>query len=412
MISGKTIICFASGWDYHPTSKHHVMRKLSRCNHIIWVNWHSSRRPRLHLADLKNIVTRLGQIREGPRRASDAITVLTPWQVPLPGSGLARQANRMLVRQAVGRVLGDLPAQPVQIWSFAPDVADMVGLFGEELVLYYCVDAFGEFAGYDRALIARRERELIARSDVVITTSPPLYEAKRRLHPNVHQLEHGVDHEHLSRALSDQVVVPDELHNLPRPILGFVGVVGDWVDVELIAGLARRRPQASVVIIGPQAAPKGPAANLPNVHWLGPRDHSLLPAYLKGFDVGLIPFRHVPLAHNANPIKLYEYLAAGVPTVSTVLPAVKPIAGSVWLADDAEATAAACDEAIRHNLPADRGARSRLMLAESWEQRLEQLSEIVEGDRGMRTSACGARRETCDTPNAACRAGAACPSCA
>ncbi|MBI4578788.1 MAG: glycosyltransferase [Planctomycetes bacterium] len=377
MISGRTIICLASGWDYHPTSKHHVMRQLSQGNRIVWVNWHCSRRPSLGVADLRSMALRLRQMRRGARQVTDAITVLTPPQVPLPGSRVARQLNRRLVRRAVRRVLERLPRRPVQLWSFAPDAADLVGGFGEEVVVYYCVDAFGEFSGYNRELIERRERELIARSDVVITTSPPLFETRRTLHPNVHLIEHGVDHQHLSKALQSETAIPTDLASLPRPILGFVGVVGDWVDVELVAGLARQRPDASIVMIGPVTTGRGSAGTLRNVHWLGGRDHRLLPAYLKSFDVGLIPFRQVPLTHNANPIKLYEYLAAGVPTVSTSLPAVRPMPRSVWLADDAARTAAACDEALRHNTADDRAARSALMLAHSWSQRLEEISTIV-----------------------------------
>ena len=109
---------------------------------------------------------------------TDNITVVTPLQLPLPGSRLARRFNTFSVRRAIESVLETLPARPVQFWSFAPDVGDLVGRFDEELALYYCVDAFGEFPGYDRALIEQRERELIARSDVVITTSGPLYESK------------------------------------------------------------------------------------------------------------------------------------------------------------------------------------------------------------------------------------------
>ncbi|HOA74939.1 MAG TPA: glycosyltransferase [Phycisphaerae bacterium] len=377
MISGKNIVCFASGWEFHPTSKHHVMRELSRENNIIWVNWHCSRRPTLGIDDLKSILLRLKQIRQGPRQPSGSITVLTPWQIPLPESRLAGRLNRALIGRAVHQVLQKLPERPVQLWSFAPDVADFVGCFNEEAVIYYCVDAFGEFSGYNRALIERRERELIDRANVVITTSPPLYDSKRSLHPNVHLIEHGVDHQHLARALADETAVPEDIARLPRPIFGFVGVVGDWVDVQLVTELARRRPGASVVMIGPRSAAFNSIPSLPNLHWLGPRDHRLLPGYLKSFDVGLIPFRQVPLTHNANPIKLYEYLAAGVPTVSTSLPAVKPIPGSVWLADDAAAAADCCDQALRHNTPAERAARSRLMLAHSWVQRLEELSEIV-----------------------------------
>jgi glycosyltransferase involved in cell wall biosynthesis len=378
VISGRNIICFASGWDYHPTSKHHIMRQLSRCNNIIWINWHCSRRPTLGLGDLRSMTTRLWQIRQGARSAGDAITVLTPWQVPLPESRAVRRFNAMMTRRAINKVLHRLPKRPVQIWSFAPDTADLVGSFDEEAVVYYCVDAFGEFSGYNRRLIEQRERELIDRSDVVITTSPPLFEGRRNLHRSVHYIEHGVDHAHLSRALEDATPVPADIAALPRPIFGFVGVVGDWVDVNLVAELARRRPEASIVMIGPATASIPAAASLPNVHWLGGRDHKLLPGYLKAFDVGLIPFRQVPLTHNANPIKLYEYVAAGVPTVSTSLPAVKPIDGSVWLADDADSIARCCDEALRHNTAAERSARSKLMLAHSWSQRLEQISTVVE----------------------------------
>jgi len=378
MIRDKNIICFASGWNYHPTSKHHVMRRLSEQNSVIWVNWHASRRPRLAWTDLCHMAGRLWQIRQGPRAVSDSITVVTPCQLPLPGSSAARLFNARVVSRAIKGILRRLPPRPVQIWSFAPDVAELVGRFDEELVLYYCVDAFGEFPGYDRRLIEDRERDLIARSDVIITTSPPLYENKRRLHWNVQHVEHGVDHGHLSQALRRDVPPPADLADLSRPIFGFVGVIGDWVDLGLIAGLARMRPDASIVMIGPAQQQRGPCAGLRNVHWLGPRDHRLLPDYLRWFDVGLIPFKDVPLTQAANPIKLHEYLAAGVPTVSTSLPAVRAVPNSVWLADDAQSMADCCEAARKCNSPGQRRARSESMLPESWAQRLEQISLIVE----------------------------------
>jgi len=384
MISGKTIICLASGWDYHPTSKHHIMRELSKQNHVIWVNWHASRRPGVAWSDLRHIVSRLGQIRQGARQVSDAITVLTPWQVPLPGWRLAGRFNALMVRRAVHKILGNLPPMPVQIWSFAPDVAELIGNLDldEELIVYYCVDAFGEFPGYDRELIERLERELLSKCDLVITTSRPLYEKRQRLHSNIHLLQHGVDHAHLSRALHGHLPIPPELRDLPRPILGYVGVIGSWVNLDLVAGLAQATPNASVVLVGPEQTSRGPCAGLPNVHWLGPRAHQVLPNYLRCFDVGLIPFRHVPLAYNANPIKLYEYLAAGVPVVSTSLPAVELLPGAVWLADDVGETVACCAQAIEQNREADRRSRSELMRAESWSARLEHISNLVAATLG------------------------------
>jgi len=377
VISGKNVVCLASGWDYHPTSKHHIMRRLAERNHVVWVNWHASRRPRAHWADLRAIGARIAQIRRGPRRVSDGITVITPGQLPVPGSRLIRRLNAASVRRAIEKVLGRLEDRPVQVWSFAPDVAEVVGLLGEELVVYYCVDAFGEFPGYDRVLIERRERELLARSDVVITTSAPLCEAKRKLHPNVHLVQHGVDYARLSRAVTQDLPVPSELHGLPRPIIGYVGVVGEWVSLELLASLAKSRPDASIVMIGPMFTSRGPCAGLPNVHWLGEKDHAVLANYLRFFDVGLIPFKNVPLTHHANPIKLYEYLAAGTPVVSTRLPAVEAIPGSVWIADDAMGLVDCCDRALDHNDLEARKQRSKLMAAESWQARLEEISDIV-----------------------------------
>lgn len=378
MITGKTIICFASGWDYHPTSKHHIMRRLAEHNDVIWVNWHASRRPSIGMTDLKAIAAKLGQIRRGPRQVAGRLTVLTPCQLPLPGINAARQLNARMVRRAIQRVLRHLPSRPVQIWSFAPDVAELVGSFGEELVVYYCVDAFGEFPGYDRAMIDRRERELLDRSGLVLTTSEPLFEAKRALHPNVHMVQHGVDHAHLSRSLHENLPVPTDLRHLPRPLYGFVGVIGNWLDTDIVAGLAKAHPQASIVMIGPEMTPRGACAGLPNVHWLGGRNHAELPAYLRQFDVGLIPFRRVPLTHNANPIKLYEYLSAGVPVVSTSLPAVQKMPESVWLADDISEWAVCCARAARHNSVADRRKRSLRMREESWEARLAQIGALVD----------------------------------
>lgn len=377
MISGKNIICFASGWGFHPTSKHHIMRRLAKQNNVIWVNWHASRRPTMHPYDLRMIWDKLGQISRGAQRVADNITVVTPFQVPMPSMRLARRFNRLAVRRAIEKVIETLPSRPVQLWSFAPDVSDFVGCFGEELALYYCVDAFGEFPGYDRALIESRERQLLDRVDVVIATSRPLYESKSRFHRNVHLIEHGVDYEQLSRAVKEELDTPRELEALRRPIIGYVGVVGEWVDLDLLAALARECPHASIVVIGPVLVPRGPCEDLPNVYWLGEREHASLPTYLRLFDIGLIPFRHVPLTRSANPIKLYEYLAAGVPVVSTGLPSVRPIPNAVWVADDVERTIRCCEDALACSSAADRRRRSDLMRSESWEARLEQIAGII-----------------------------------
>ncbi|MFO0973293.1 MAG: glycosyltransferase family 1 protein, partial [Phycisphaerae bacterium] len=124
MITGRTIICLASAWDYDPTSKHHVMRVLSQHdNEIVWVNYHASRRPRASAADLRTIARKLAGAARRPQQVVPHITVVTPLVLPLPGSAAAAAINRALVVRQVRRVLRGLPDRPVQLWSFAPDAA-------------------------------------------------------------------------------------------------------------------------------------------------------------------------------------------------------------------------------------------------------------------------------------------------
>jgi glycosyltransferase involved in cell wall biosynthesis len=393
VITERNIVCFASGWDYHPTSKHHIMRTLANHgNHVIWVNWHASRRPGAQVSDLRAISDKIRQIRKGAQQVSDQITVLTPFQIPLPESQIARLLNRTFTCAAIRHVLRRLPSQPLQLWSFAPDVGNVVSRFDAERIVYYCVDAFGEFPGYDRDLIEQRERELIKQSDVIITTSEPLCESKKQLHDNVHLMMHGVDYKRLSAVLEEQPDIPADLSRLKRPVIGYVGVVGDWVDLKLVADLARQMPEASIAMIGPVYCSTDACRGIKNIHWLGERQHADVPAYLNAFDAALIPFKHVALTRNANPIKLYEYLAAGVPVVSTALPSVPAMDDAVWLADDVDTTVAACKDAITKNTLGQRRQRSELMKPVSWEAKIEAISQIVTDSQSLRSHRAGARQ--------------------
>ena len=257
MIEDRNIICIASNWFYDPTSKHHIMRLLSQRNHVVWVNYHGSRRPRMSGADIGAAAAKLRQVVQGPRRVSDSITVVTPLVVPLPGSRAVAAVNRRLLTRQIRGVLRGLPRRPVQLWSFAPDVDYLCGRFEEECVVYYCVDEFSEFAGYDRDAILAAERRLAAKADLVVTTSQALYDAKRHLNDRVELVPHGVDYDHFARATSPDVEIPADIADLPRPILGFWGLIQDWIDIDLLRDVATARPDWSIVLIGEIATDVG-----------------------------------------------------------------------------------------------------------------------------------------------------------
>lgn len=379
MIEGRNIICFASNWSYDPTSKHHIMRLLAERNHVIWVNHHGSRRPRLSRSDFGAVASKLAQVIEGPRRIHDGLTVVTPLVAPWPGRAAARRLNRRWLTRQIRGVLRGLPPRPVQLWSFAPDVDYMCGRFDEECVVYYCVDDFASFSGYDREAIRSSEARLASRADLVVTTSRALYEAKRAFNENTVLVTHGVDDEHFARATSAELTVPAEIASLPRPVLGFWGLLQDWIDVELLSDLARARPDWSIVLIGEAATDVSTIASLPNVHLLGRRPYAALPAYAKGFDAGLIPFRVNALTRAVNPIKLREYLAAGLPVVSTPLPEVEAYRDLVHIGEGGGAFVDACVRALEFD-SADRcEERQAAMQPETWSSKVEEVSGHVEG---------------------------------
>jgi len=160
MIEGRTILCFASGYDAPPTSKHHVMHLLAERNTVLWVNYHASRVPTASSSDLAYMGRKLAQVLAGIKSPRKNLYVLTPLVVPLPGSAWAKKANRRLLILQIRRALRKIGSGPVQLWSFTPDISYLLGQFGEEKILYYCVDDHASFTGYDREQVLRDEEDL------------------------------------------------------------------------------------------------------------------------------------------------------------------------------------------------------------------------------------------------------------
>jgi glycosyltransferase involved in cell wall biosynthesis len=373
-VKDRTIVCFASGYDAPPTSKHHVMHLLAEQNVVLWVNYHASRMPSASSSDLLSMFRKLKQVFVGLKNPRQNLYVLTPLVVPLPTSALARSLNRALLVLQIRRALAKIRRGPVQVWSFTPDVSYLLGRFGEEKVLYYCVDDHASFTGYDRQQVLRDEEDLCRRADLVVTTSAALQESKIAWNPRTILVPHGVDYEHFSKAVAGNLPVLADIADIPRPRLGFFGLIRDWVDLDLLAEVARRRPEWHLVLIGDSTADLATYRDLPNVHFLGRKPYQELPAYCQQFDVGLIPFQLNELTRAVNPIKLREYLAAGLPVVSTPLPEVKFCEHLVGVASGAEAFVAAIQKSLDGDRAPDcRRRRSLEMACEVWPAKVSQI---------------------------------------
>jgi glycosyltransferase involved in cell wall biosynthesis len=314
--------------------------------------------------------------------------VLTPLVVPLPGSAWAKRLNRWLLIRQIRRALAKIRSGPVQVWSFTPDISYVLGRFGEEKVIYYCVDDHASFTGYDRQQVLREEEDLCRRSDLVVTTSRVLQETKKHWNPNTVLVPHGVDYEHFSKALSNHEPVPADIAGIPRPRLGFFGLIRDWVDLGLLAEVARRRPDWHFVLIGDSTIDLTPYCVLQNMHFLGRKPYAELPTYCKELDVGLIPFKINDLTLAVNPIKLREYLAAGLPVVSTPLPECELYGQWIEVADSPETFQEAVAKALASG-PQDRTGRSAVMAAETWPEKVAGICRRLSHESAAAASTSG-----------------------
>jgi len=268
---------------------------------------------------------------------------------------------------------------PVQ-WFYDPmAITAFAGRLGEVLTVYDCMDELSKFSGAPPQLL-KREAQLLSRADVVFTGGRRLFEAKSRFHSNCHFYGCGVESEHFGQARQEQTPVPPELAALSKPILGYFGVVDERLDYDLIAQLADANPRWSVVMLGPVM--KVDPASLPqrpNLHWLGKRPYSELPAFCKGFDVCLMPFALNEATEFINPTKALEYMATGRPIVSTAVPDVVTNFGSVvQIAGSPAQFVSLCREAAEK--PDQRALARGLRLVEenSWDTIVAKLEAHVE----------------------------------
>jgi glycosyltransferase involved in cell wall biosynthesis len=347
------------------------MRLLARRNRVLWLNSVATRTPKLSSgSDRRKLAHRLASLSKGPTAVEDGLWVYTPLVLPLPHSRAATLLNRQLLRYSVGRIRRDLGMRTFQLWAFIPTAANYLGVLGESLVVYYCVDEWSQMPRVDSARMSTLDRRLCERADLVVTTSRALYEGKRAWNPETHLVTHGVDHRHFATALADATPVAAELDVVPPPILGFFGLVEEWVDLDLLAYLAERRPAWTIALIGKVGRDVSRLGRYPNVRLLGRRPYEELPRYCKAFSVGLIPFVVNELTRNVNPIKLREYLSAGLPVVSTALPEAAAYGEHCAVANSYEEFERAVEAALRDDGPERRRARSRAMQVETWERKV------------------------------------------
>jgi len=369
---GRDMLCFSHDWSGDPLSKTHLMRLFAKDNRILWVNSIGYRSPSLgSKRDWGRIVKKLKAVAEPIREVEPNIFVFNPLAIPSFGNRSLRAFSTRLLREQVRMAMRKLRFRRPVNWVFNPAAGVLAGSWNEAEIVYYCVDEYTSFRGVDTSALAAIERELLGKSHAVFVSAEPLMKSKQSRGGPPVLIRHGVDYEHFARALSRETDVPEEIARLPKPVIGYFGLIADdWVDIPLLVGVAREFPKASIVMLGKVTMDVSELQREPNIHLLGRKPYAELPGYCKGFDVALIPFPISDVTLHANPLKAREYLAAGLPVVSTAIPEVEVLEECSIGRTPAEFV-----EEIRKALrsPGPDASRSRRMAGEGWSARVEMI---------------------------------------
>lgn len=358
------------GWDWVWQRPQQFHSRLSKTHPILFVEAPTAS------PDLTTSRVTLREVSDYPN-----IVVL---QMQLPQSRWGDSAwvdaeRRRLVQSVLEEPLGRAYESPV-LWFYDPmTVNAFVGHMDEQAVVYDCMDELSKFKGAPPELV-RRERELLDAADVVFAGGPKMAKSKRRHNANCYSYGCGVDIKHFGKARHARTKVPRDVANFTGPVLGYVGVVDERVDYELLAKLADHNPGWEVAIVGPSI--KVDPADFPtrdNLHFLGGRDYSQLPSYAKAFDVCMMPFAKNEATEFINPTKALEYMATGTPIVSTdVEDVVLQFSHVVSIATTHEEFIAACEQSIENPSAARTRAGVEMAKNNSWESIVAQLEKHVE----------------------------------
>lgn len=371
-----TLICFSHlRWNFVFQRPQHLMSRFAREMAVIF--WEEP-------VDIARRETPFLQVRQ----AEDApgVRVVVP-HLPEGMSDEAREAAlKRLLDAHVASISGNLIA-----WYYTPMMLPFSRHLEAAATVYDAMDELSKFR-FAPARLLELEQELLSKADIVFTGGSSLYEAKKNRHDSVHCFPSSVDRVHFLKGRARQFEPADQ-EDLPRPRLGFYGVLDERFDTELLGKIAEMRPDWSFVMVGPivKIAPE----DLPhrgNIHYLGSKTYAELPAYLSGWDVALMPFARNESTEFISPTKTPEYLAGGKPVVSTPIRDVVRHYGQlqgVKIADDAESFVAACEEALELSRGPDKGwlAEADLLLsASSWDTTQARMAGLIAALLGTGTA--------------------------
>jgi UDP-galactopyranose mutase len=370
-----TLICFSHlRWNFVFQRPQHLMSRFAREMNVIF--WEEP-------VDVAAGETAYLQVREADRAPNVRIVV------PHLPQGMPQEAREAALKRLLDAHVSSIRG-PLIAWYYTPMMLPFSKHITPDVTVYDAMDELSKFKFAPDHLLDY-EQELIDRADVVFTGGSSLYEAKKDRHDSVHCFPSSVDRAHFCKARAE-LFDPADQEDLPRPRLGFYGVIDERFDTELLDRVAEMRPRWSFVMVGPVVKiSEDDLPKRPNIHYLGSKTYDQLPFYLSGWDVALMPFAMNESTQFISPTKTPEYLAGGKPVVSTPIRDVVRHYGhleGVKIASTAEEFVNACEAALELSSHPEDGwlAEADLLLsAASWDTTQARMAGLIADVLGVRT---------------------------
>ena len=395
MLSNRDIVCFSTAdWNTPlPTNKHHLMKRLAEANRVLYVETLGTRLPTAHPADVRRLIHRLVGGLRGLRRVATRIWVLSPLVIPWFSSQAAMRISHGLFTGKLRRCMRKLGFDNPILWVYNPYAIYFIERLPSCLLVYHCVDDLSIVPGAQTVALREAERLLLEKADLVFATSPALFEHCKKGNPSTYYQPNVAEYSHFHQAAEESCPVAPRMLEFPEPRIVFAGnLTPHKVDFELIGFICRTRPDWSVVLIGPKwegmpAETLRLFRTLPNLHFVGHIRYEVLPSYLKAADVLILPYLIDRGMETVFPLKFFEFLATGKPVVSTFLPALQAFAEIIPMTSSPEAFLQAIAESLGgESSDTPREKRLALARANTWKQRLEEMSRYIEPKLGNRSA--------------------------
>jgi len=378
-------------WGRHPSSCQHLIAQMLPRRKVLWVNTIGTRPPRFDIRTMQRVLEKIGHWVKATEPTGDhghqatlqfCPQIISPLMWPSFASRASRSVNKQLLKRALRSAIDSLGSPPIVITTL-PIMADLVGEIPAKRWVYYCVDDFSVWPGYDGKTMAEMERELVAKVDVTVAVSEQLADGLRKLGAAPHLLTHGVDIDAWHRT-NQPCDLPAEFSDIEEPFIVFWGVIDRRMDCDWLLALSQAMPRGSIVLIGPQEDPDPALLAIPRLYIRNAVSFERLPDIAASANVLVMPYIDAPVTRAMQPLKLKEYLASKRPVVVRSLPATRP-----WA--DACDVCASKDEFVRAVLarlmekqtdaiPRNQASARTRLAAESWRYKSTQFESWIIDD--------------------------------